>query len=143
MVRASVPFLCRKSEQAAEIVCSTCLTVTVLLNTATAYGLFGLPLSLSQGSFSPKVGDQNVLKTCMMSLYTAVNRKTPYKVATCTYAHVAKVGGGFDDVICFSLTTDSFQSTKFCQIQFSLIFPAIRCVLVAVYVPFYEIILYF
>ena len=78
-----------------------------------------------------------------MSLYTAVNRKTPYKVATCMYTHVAKVGGGFDYVICFSLTTDSFQSTKFSQIQLLLIFPAIQCVLVAVYVAFYEIILYF
>lgn len=59
MVCTSVPFLCRKSEQAAEIDHSTCLTVTLLLNTATAYyGLVGLPLSLSQGSFSPKVGDQ-------------------------------------------------------------------------------------
>ena len=56
LVHRIVPFLHGKREQAAEIFHSTCLTVTVMLNTATVYGSVRLPCSLD--STSTKVDDQ-------------------------------------------------------------------------------------
>jgi hypothetical protein len=46
-----IPFLRRKKEQAAEFLRETCLTVTVMFATATAYGLVELSLTFTQQFF--------------------------------------------------------------------------------------------